>query len=339
MGEHLALGVPSRRPLALKALIALASGRAFAELIGWALIFRAAGAARTAGGFDPPALHGARLRPDMDFRGAVKQHGGLAVAARFGFITLRNQAPMINPCVVPRPFQGKIGLILPGGAPFPQQRAAVPFSCFHLVQARFRRLTQGEHDMRMKILWMIATRGHGVMQSEVRHHAPAGELGADIRLHQLTPCLSTQFVRQGKVDFTGELRVGAALHPLHRVPQLLAVGQPQRPTLGHDDLAVGDALLAAVILRLAAACVMQLLACPVGCRCHGVIRFALGRSVQVLTTLPPAQHLRAKMVNRHAVSPSTDVARWSPTAMPSPPSCHTCGWLGRGGAPMLRSNV
>lgn len=71
----------------------------------------------------------------MNFWGAVKQHRGLAVAAFLGRLALLHQGTVVNPRPLPCPLQRQIGMVLPGGAPFPQQLAAVPLPRLDLVQA------------------------------------------------------------------------------------------------------------------------------------------------------------------------------------------------------------
>lgn len=156
--------------------------------------------------------------------------------------------------------------------------------------------------MGVKVARVVPALGHGVVQGEVGYHAARRELIADIRLHQLAPRISRQLVRQRDVDFPCQLGVRTGFHPLDRVPKFLAVGQPRRAALGHDDLAVRHALLAAVVLGLVLALVAQLLPCPIGrCR-HGVVGLALGAAIQGFAALAAPQHLRAEMINRHVPS-------------------------------------
>lgn len=118
-GEQLPLGVPPRRPLPLERLVALALGRALPELVGRALAPCVALATRAAGGLRPPALHRARPRADVDFRGAVKQHGGLGIAARLSLCALLHQGAMVDAGALPCPLERQVGVPLPGAAPLP----------------------------------------------------------------------------------------------------------------------------------------------------------------------------------------------------------------------------
>lgn len=277
--------------------------------MGWTLPPGIPPTAGLAGRLGRPALHRPRFRPDMDFRGAVKHGGCLAVAALQRRCPLLHQGTVVNPLALARLLKRAVGVALPGLAPALQYLPAVPLPRLHLVQPGTCGFSQGQHDVRVEVPRVVTPRRHRVVQGEVRHHATRRELRTDIALHHLPALIAGQLVRQGDIDLSRQLRVGTVLHPLHRVPQLLAVGQPGRAALGHDDFPVRDPRPLAVILCSALLVIPEFFTCPVGGSRHRIVRPLLRRAVQVLAAFAAPENLRAEMIDRHAPAPSTPVAR------------------------------
>ena len=111
---------------------------------------------------------------------------------------------------------------------------------------------------------IVAFFPHWGVDCDIGDHPPADELLFDIAAHQFAALLVGQLMRQGEVDFAGELGVASTLSLLHGIPKLTPVGHPFRRLARPHDFGMHHATPFAVIMNLASARVLQPRARPVG---------------------------------------------------------------------------
>jgi hypothetical protein len=113
----------------------------------------------------------------------------------------------------------------------------------------------------------VAALGRG-MDGNVGDDAVLDEFLFDEVADQLDPLLVRQFVGQGQLEFTGELRCAAArafvLPLFDAVPETGARVQPVGDIVGGEDEGLKNAALAGVVFHLAGALVEDSLGRPVG---------------------------------------------------------------------------
>ena len=207
-------------------------------------------------------------RPDVDFRRAIQLGGAGHVLALQGVVPLRHKGAVVNPHLPPRARQRGIAGHRPFGPPQIQQLLAVPFPCLHGIQSVRGCPAQCQHDMGMVIVAALPLLRHGVMQGDVRHHAPVHKMPLHEAAHQLQPLCGVQLVRQRHIELAGKLGVGALLHALDRAPQQLPVFQPRRRTHRHHDFGMGHPFAAAVVVDFAGTVIAHLRPAAVGGGCR-----------------------------------------------------------------------
>jgi hypothetical protein len=109
----------------------------------------------------------------MKLRLAVQAGRGLPVRSLHRVVTLDSKGAVVNPSGGPDAPQCSVLVVGPQGPPFRQQPVAVPFARFDTPQSRWGRLPQGQQNVRMVIVRVVAFFQHRCVNRDICHHAAA----------------------------------------------------------------------------------------------------------------------------------------------------------------------
>jgi len=127
------------------------------------------------GEFDQPALAPA----EVDFRLTI-QPGRLAVVRPpHCVIALGDKRTVVDAIDNADMLQRLVLVLGPKSAPLNKGLVAVPLAGLHPPQSRRGRLPQGEHDVGVVIMRMVALFRYGCMNGDIGDHALAHEGGLD----------------------------------------------------------------------------------------------------------------------------------------------------------------
>lgn len=199
-----------------------------------------------------------------------------------------------------------VGRLGPFGAPGFEQRGVVPCSLLGAEPAAGDH-PEREQDMRMMIA-LIATPVR-LVDRDIGDHAARDERRADEAEYQRAPLIRAKLMREGKLQFAGELGVLAPFGGLDRGPEAGAVEHPAGRVGRRQYLGVRDAAAAGVVVQLASA--------RIG---HGDAG-AIGGGSDHALSVRPLHELRREPVDRHGR-----------TRSPSPGKCDPVQGLGDHGA-------
>jgi hypothetical protein len=247
---------------------------------------------------DTLSLHCPGDGPDFGSRFAVELHsfgvvklcdfclplGSGGICHSFLVEPLLFQGSMVNALGAMSPLKRRIYLAGPIFTPLAQQFAVVPRALFR-TEAEHRGGPGRQKDVAMLVA-VIAFPMSSV-NGNVRHHSFSNE----VVLHELPdktdPLFAREFVRQGQLNFTCELRVFPALHLLHPIPELAPIENPARGAGRRQNLDVRHALSPSVIELDPGPIINQHFARPIG----GGGRYRAATA--------SADHLRGKPVDSH----------------------------------------
>ena len=228
-------------------------------------------------------VHAVALRPALRHlvRGITKMNPRLALDA------LLLQAAVIDPRLVPMPFQMTVGEMRPLLAPLAQLLAPIHRRVFLGREAVPVQRPHRHHDVRM-VVPLVARFVRRVDGDIDRVALPYERLTREI-LHQPLALLRRQLMRQGNLDLPRQLRVFALLSPLDMVPKLVAILRPVRRVFRRHDRRELDPLRPRLIeFLLVRLLVAQPLARPIRRRRDRALPFS------------PADNFRGQVKDGHA---------------------------------------
>lgn len=153
---------------------------------------------------------------------------------------------MINPLNVPSPFQSLVDMAFPLLAPTPKQRPVVPAALL-VTEPIAVNFSQGKHHVHMRVTPIpLAV---GVVDSEIRDHPARDELVADEASNQIKLLVSSEFMRQRKLDLSTKLGVPALLGALNGIPKCFSVQHPARCLPRGHDLLVHDTMPPFIVMK------------------------------------------------------------------------------------------
>jgi hypothetical protein len=104
---------------------------------------------------------------------AVKLNKADEIMVESRFLTLIHEGAMIHPCIHAFMLQCLVLSLCPQGTPMTEQFVAVPFSCLDATKTERARLAQGQQDMGVMIVRVVAVFEDGSVNGDVSHHATA----------------------------------------------------------------------------------------------------------------------------------------------------------------------
>lgn len=159
---------------------------------------------------------------------------------------LRGERAMVDPCRRLGGLKGAVHGGCPALAQLVHQVHGIPGAVL-LREAGGVHLAGGAEEVRVGVL------GAGLVDAEVRDHAPGDQVLLDPGAEQGQPGLGGEFDRQADLDLTCNPTVDPGLGGLHRIPEGGAVEEVGRGLVGGQDLRVDHAGLAGVVVDQAGA--------------------------------------------------------------------------------------